>query len=568
MAREYAVYQIKEGKKTLLYRTAGFDEKQSQEKAAFSDELILCVSGQDEAEKELAEKLDDALEANRAKESFLSNMSHDIRTPMNAIIGMTGLAKKHIDEKSRVLDSLNKIEVAGSHLLSLINEVLDMSRISSGKLTLQKEPFFLSDLLHDTLIIARPQAEEKQHRLDFTTQNISTERLVGDELRLRQIMLNIINNAIKYTNDKGHIIIRISEEPREDSVLLSFSCQDNGIGMSKQFLEHIFDPFERAGNTTVSRIEGTGLGMSIVKKLIEAMDGTIAIESEVNKGTLVSVIIPLSYEKLELDAADLKNRRLLILEDREEQQISLGGMLKEFGLRCDFVGDYSSVISALTGSEFEKDPYDAVMLVNTEDRSGSIFDIASYVKKTSPHVPIVLISEDNWEQIEYRATRSGITHFIPVPYFRKSLILGLKQAFDNSDQTSFSLEEPDLFNRNVLLVEDNMINREIAKEILSMTKAHIEIAENGQIACEMFKKSETGYYSLILMDIQMPVMDGYEATRTIRAMDRKDAKSVPIFAMTANTFAEDIAKAKQAGMNEHIAKPIDIKKLMELLHSI
>lgn len=531
-----------------------------------------------EAEKEKLEiKLREAMDANAAKETFLSNMSHDIRTPMNAIIGMTALAQKHIDEKPRVMDALQKIEVASSHLLSLINDVLDMSRINSGKLAIADEVFSLSDLLHDLLIIVKPQAEKKGHTFRFSVENIHAEVLHGDVLRLRQIFVNIISNAVKYTNDGGLIEIVFSQEKsaadhsqnkKAYDYDLVFTCKDNGIGMSDDFLQRIFQPFERVSSSTVSGVEGTGLGMSIVKKLVDAMQGTIGVDSEVGRGTLVKIRIPLKTEQENLRIDALENKRLLVLEADPELQASYREYLGEAGIACKIVESASSVLEAITDADISGQAIDAMIIGNDLGGDESIYDVAGYVSKAYPQMPVILISAQNWEEIEYRAARSGISSFIPLPFFRKSLLGGLNKALHASQTTDALVSTPDLTGRHILLAEDNFINKEIACEVLGYTKAQVDTAENGQIAVEKFEASPVGYYDLILMDIQMPVMDGYEATRRIRAIDREDAKKIRIFAMTANTFAEDIARAKEAGMDGHIGKPIDINQLMQMLRRI
>jgi len=552
----------------LVSRTADFDDNEIISEIPFADGRKLIVSGEmDYAQME--RKIAELEDANQAKALFLSNMSHDIRTPMNAIVGMTAIAKNHIDEKTKVMDALNKIETASAHLLSLINEVLDMSRIDSGKMKISNEMFFLSDLLHETMTVIKPQMEQKHHHFTLSTANILYENLCGDTLRLRQIYVNIINNAVKYTEDGGNIHVRISEEINNDKCDLIFNCKDNGIGMSKAFLAKIFDPFERAESTTMSKVEGTGLGMSIVKKLIEAMDGNIEITSEEGKGTSVTIRIPLSYAVIDMHAELLGDKKILIFEKDEETGNLYRQYLDEYNISYSLVSSASEVISTLADSDFRNDVFDALIIGKQIDDAGSIFDIAGYVHKAYPQVKIILVSEEEWSRIEYRANRSGIEKFIPVPFFRKSLINGLADVFANEDAHAGTTGQMvNLEGKHILLVEDNFINMEIAKEILSYTNAMVECAENGKEATEKFEKSEPGYYDLVLMDVQMPVMDGYTAARTIRSMDHQDASSVKIFAMTANTFAEDIAKAKEAGMNGHIAKPIDIQKLMTLLRQI
>ncbi len=517
----------------------------------------------------LREQLREAKEANAAKETFLSNMSHDIRTPMNAIVGMTALAKKHIDEKTRVADALNKIEVASAHLLSLINDVLDMSRINSGRLAVAEERFSLGDLLHDTLIIIRPPLEKKKHSLQFEMGEVYEENLHGDPLRLRQIFVNILSNAVKYTPDGGQLLLSVGQEPPAGGrCVLRFVCRDNGVGMTEEFLQRIFDPFERVSSSTISRIEGTGLGMSIVKKLVDAMEGEIAIESAPGHGTTVTVRIPLTFERVPLNTAALRGKRLLVIEAEEETRALYRRYLGEAGLAFTLVPSAQEAISALADADFRAESFDGVVIGRRVETSDSVFELASYLHKARPALPLLLVSDDDWSEIEYRATRSGITRFIPVPFFRSSLLNGLAEALQGSDGQEGAFGTPDLKGKHVLLAEDNFINSEIACELLGSTNAMVDTAGNGREAVERFLASAPGHYDLILMDIQMPVMDGYAAARAIRAAERADAAKVPIYAMTANTFAEDVAKAREAGMDGHIAKPIDINALMQVLRSI
>lgn len=513
-------------------------------------------------------RLEEANAANVAKEVFLSNMSHDIRTPMNAILGMAALAQKHIDEKSRVLDALGKIQTAGGHLLALINDVLDISRINSGRLKLTSELFGLSDLIHDIVIIVRPQMEQKKHRWSITADNIEVEALQGDALRLRQIYVNIISNAAKYTPDGGEVRVSFTEKLEGDVCHLLFSCRDSGIGMSPEFLDRIYEPFERAHNSSISGIEGTGVGMSIVKKLVDALGGRIDITSAPGEGTQVDIDIPLSFERLSIDAQPLADKHLLIIEDDDALRETYARYLNEFHIGFSLACNAQEALSALTTLEFTGRSCDLIVIGERIQGKGEALEIAEYLQKSHPALPLILISSADWEKIEYQAQRCGINSFIPLPIFRKSLINGLSRSLKVASAQGGSTEFPDLSGKNILLAEDNLINREIARDILSATNAHIDTAEDGKQALEIFTASPEDHYDLILMDIQMPVMDGYTAVRGIRALQRGDARKVPIYAMTANTFAEDIARALESGMNGHIAKPIDINALIRVLRRV
>lgn len=561
MARRFAIIN-QEGK--TVFQTEAFESAKVTERLALPDGtmLMLCDNA---TMQSLREELAEAKNANEAKEEFLSNMSHDIRTPMNAIIGMTALAKKHIDEKTRVMDALNKIDIASSHLLGLINDILDMSRINSGKMKIAEEQFSLSDLLHDTLTIIRPQIVKKNHTFTFSVGDVPEEVLCGDPMRIKQIYVNIINNAIKYTNDGGKIEVTVTEEPEKDGCTLCLSCADNGIGMSPDFLDRIFNPFERVSSSTISRVEGTGLGMSIVKKLIDAMGGTIRIESELGAGTTVTVRIPLRIVNLPLQTEALAGKRVLIIEADEEQQDIFRRYLSGSGVDHLIIKSSSEAIQALTDADYRQKAFHAVILGKKDEGFGFVFDTASYLSQSFPHLALILIGDYDWEEIEYRANRCGIRHFLPLPVFRKTLLNELNATLSSAKEEEQAFGSPDLSGRHILLVEDNIINREIALELLSMTNASVDTAENGQQAVEAYESAGEGYYDLILMDIQMPVMDGYAATHAIRSSKRSDSARIRIIAMTANTFAEDVARAKDAGMDGHLAKPIDIPLLMQML---
>ena len=515
--------------------------------------------------RELRLQLQQALEASAAKETFLSNMSHDIRTPMNAIVGMTALAKRYIDEKSRVMDALDKIETAGGHLLNLINDMLDMSRINSGRLKLTSEAFSLSDLIHDILIIIRPQMESRKHDFRLHLEHIEAESFLGDPLRIRQILVNILSNAAKYTEDGGRVEFTVSEEAGPERCFLDFTCRDNGIGMSKEFLERIFEPFERVNSSTISRIEGTGLGMSIVRRLVDAMEGEIHIDSTPGEGTEVRIRLPLKVEKIQAETGALRGKRLLVVEQDEKRREIYAKYLGEFNLEHTVVSAMPEALSALTEADFRQQPYHLVLIGGMKEGSARMLDLAAYLHESWPGVTLVLISEDDWPRIEYRANRAGVRHFIPVPVFRRTLVNGLNAALEGEADESSSAGSPNLEGKRILLVEDNAINREIAVEVLKMTNAAVDTAENGREGADRFLSSPEGTYDLILMDIQMPVLDGYGAVRMIRSSARADAAGIPIYAMTANTFAEDVAKAREAGMNGHIAKPLDIGTLMHVL---
>ncbi len=527
--------------------------------------------------------LEDALKAaeaaNQAKSSFLSNMSHDIRTPMNAIVGMTSIGLSHIDEKSRVQDCLQKIQTASTHLMSLVNDVLDMSRIDSGRITLSEEEFSLADMVHDITIIIRPQAAQKNQSFHMEIGQIYEEQLLGDPLRLRQILVNIIGNAIKYTQTEGNIHVKISQHleetgsPREsetDTVWLDFLCEDNGIGMSEEFLTKIFLPFERVSNTTISKIEGTGLGMAIVKNILDRMNGKIEVESEEGKGSVFRVSIPIHIASQDQKTLALpKGETVLIVEEKDDRAEQIAGFLQEGGLEPIRIKSGLDAVTWLTEAQYE-DRMPCAMLLGQELPDIPILEMAAHVRQLAGQdFPIILVSEGDWAQIEYRAERVGVNAFVPCPLFKSRLFAILSDLIGNghSDKKTHAGKKIDYSKYRVLLVEDNELNREIAIELLSLIGIQVEEAENGARAVEIFKASPEQYFDLIFMDIQMPVMNGYEATRQIRSMSRQDAKDIWIVAMTANAFVEGIRLSREAGMNEHLSKPVDVERLQEILRT-
>lgn len=519
----------------------------------------------------LKEALMAAEEANKAKSRFLSNMSHDIRTPMNAIMGMTSIGLSHIDEKARVHDCLGKIQTAATHLMSLVNDVLDMSRIDSDRLTLNEEPFSLADLIHDISVIVRPQAAQKKQTLKIEIGRIEEEDLIGDPLHLRQILVNIIGNAVKYTQEAGEIEVWFAQRYAEgdsDKVWLDFYCKDNGMGMSPEFLQKIFVPFERVHSEATSKIEGTGLGMSIVKNLVERMEGQILVESEEGAGSCFTVNLPMIMAPQETTALHLpEGASVLIAEKRKERAGQMARYLREAGLVSVHQEAGAQAVTWLTQAQYEGH-MPCAMLVGEELSDMQVLHLASHVRQLAgKEFPILLVSEADWVQLEYRATRAGINGFVPCPLFKSRLLGTLSKLLGESGADDEQAQrELDYSAYRILLVEDIELNQEIAVELLSVTGVQVEVADDGAQAVEKFENSPEGYYDLIFMDIHMPVMDGYEATRRIRGMDRPDAMTVWIVAMTADAFVEDVRQAKESGMNEHISKPVEPSRLQEILY--
>ncbi len=522
---------------------------------------------------ELAEALRACEEENRAKSSFLSSMSHDIRTPMNAIMGMTSIGLSHIDEKPRVLDCLQKIQTASAHLMSLVNDVLDMSRIASGRMTLSEEPFSLADMVHDIMIIVRPQAAQKHQSLQIEVGKIYEENLIGDPLHLRQIFVNIIGNAVKYTQAEGSIHVNMTQrfdaaDKKTKDIWLDFQCKDNGIGMSPAFLEQIFVPFERVNSSATNKIEGTGLGMSIVKNLLDRMGGTITVESEEGKGSRFRVSIPLTAAPPNPNEQPLPaGQTVLIAETLDSRAQQLAEYLQDGGMASVRLKNGMEVVTWLTEAQYEN-RMPCALLTGQELNDMSALNMASHVRQLAgKDFPIIMVADADWVQIEYRATRAGINGFVPCPLFQSRLFATLSELTDKAQQNCGGTPELELdySKYHILLVEDNELNREIALELLSLTGVQVETAENGLRAVEAFENAPEGYFDLIFMDIQMPVMNGYDAAKKIRQLPRNDAASVWIVAMTANAFVEDIRLSREAGMNEHCSKPVNEERLHEIL---
>lgn len=528
---------------------------------------------ENEKKKALQEAFDAANRANHAKSDFLSKMSHDIRTPMNGIIGMTAIAAANIDNKERVQDALGKITSSSRHLLSLINEVLDMSKIESGKINLNEEEFNLSDLVNDLLVMIQSQIKEHKHELKVHILDIEHEDVAGDSLRIQQVFINIMGNAVKYTPDGGSIRLTVREKPIRKHLIgcYEFIFEDNGIGMTKEYMEHIFEPFSRAEDSRSSKVQGTGLGMAITRNIVRMMNGDIQVESEIGKGSTFTVTIYLKLQDKEnMSYDELAGLPVLVADDDQICCESTCRMLDEIGMDSQGVLSGKEAVERVAAAHQADDNFYAVILDWKMPEMDGIETAREIRKIVGPEVPVIILSAYDWSEIEMEARAAGVDVFLSKPVFKSGIARLFCELKNGKSEGSVSsqLEEVtknDYSDKRVLLVEDIELNREIACEILGMTGIVTEEAEDGRIALDKFSASETGYYNLILMDVQMPVMNGYEATRSIRALEREDAKTVPIVAMTANAFAEDVQEAKRSGMNEHLAKPFDLEKLMAVL---
>lgn len=527
---------------------------------------------EEQEQQTLKEACEAANYANAAKSEFLSRMSHDIRTPMNAIIGMTAIAGRHLDDRERVADCLGKITVSSRHLLALINEVLDMSKIESGKINLAEEEINLSDLIGNLVTMIRPSLQEKGHNLNVRIGNVEHEHVIGDSVRLQQIFMNILGNAVKYTPPGRDIELEINE--KGSSVYgygyYEFIFRDNGIGMSREFQEKLFEPFSRAEDSRVSKVEGTGLGMTIARNIARRMNGDITVESELGKGT--QFVVMLSFKLLNTalpDTEKLVDLPVLVADDDESAGETTCLILENIGMKGEYVLSGREAVERVWEHHRTNQNYFAVILDWRMPDMDGIATAQAIREKTGPDVPIIILSAYDWSGVEEEARQAGVNGFISKPLFKSRLVYLFNQIAGNGEERKRPegelLTGTVLTGKRILLAEDNELNREIAEEIIGQTGVKVESVENGQEALKRFEESLAGYYDMILMDIQMPVMNGYEATAAIRRLPRGDAAQIPIIAMTANAFADDIRQSRIAGMNEHLTKPLDVERLMKCL---
>ena len=541
---------------------------------------VLVATRDTTAEKQTEQKQQDALRsalaaaehANKAKTVFLNSMSHDIRTPMNAILGFTALATTHLDNAELVKDYLQKISVSGQHLLSLINDVLDMSRIESGTIKLDNAPVHLPDVLHDLRTIIQGNISAKQLDLYVDTQDIQHEDIITDKLRLNQILLNIVGNAVKFTPAGGTINIRVTEKPcpRSGCTTYVFSVKDNGIGMSQEFQQHVFDSFAREQTVTRSGIQGTGLGMAITKNIVDMMGGTITLKSEQGKGSEFTVTLDCKISKTQTKSQpipELRGARALVVDDDAQTCMSVSKMLRQIEMTADWTTSGKEAILRAQEAHEQGRDFKAYIIDWLMPDMNGIETVRRIRKVIEPGTPIIILTAYDWSDIEQEAREAGVTAFVGKPLFMSELRAVLTHT-QTEPQPMQMPQHAGYAGKKVLLVEDNALNREIATAILEQAGLQVDSVEDGTDAVARMNTADDDQYDLILMDIQMPRMDGYTATRKIRAMDDPRKANIPIVAMTANAFDEDRKKAFAAGMNAHVAKPIDMAVLSHTLDEI
>ena len=520
--------------------------------------------------KQLAEALQAAQLASNSKTMFLSNMSHDIRTPMNAVLGFTALLGMEADNPAKVREYTKKITASGQHLLSLINDVLDVSKIESGKVVLNFEKFTLNDLVSSVDAIIRPMADNRKQSFHVEVTGIKHEYLMGDETRINQILINLLSNAVKYTQEGGNIWFRIIGLKQRSSQFehIRIEVEDDGYGMTPEYLKTIFDAFTRAENSTTNKVQGTGLGMAITKNIVELMGGTIDVASEVDKGSIFKVELELRIPDDQTDEQFWQENgisRILVVDSAQEECENIRALMEDVGVTVDIVSDFESAVGIMQDNG--KEYYQIILL----DWRAKVADIPIVVRKIREFIadaaPILFLAPHDAEGME-TALEIEHTEVLSKPFFvsaLKEIILEMQR--ETKEETVPEEEEcSSLEGLHFLAAEDNEINAEILTEILEMEGASCEVAENGKLALERFKQAAEGEFDAILMDVQMPVMNGYDATKAIRALERNDAAKIPIIAMTANAFAEDEKDALDAGMDVHMAKPIDVELLKKIIH--
>ncbi len=537
-------------------------------------QIIYVADRTDErkTQESLTEALRMARAANNAKSSFLSSVSHDIRTPMNAIIGFLGLLQEEADNPEMVREYAQRIEAASQHLLGLINDVLDMNKIESGSSTLNISEMDLAENIEEINTIIRPQAKAKNQTFNIYVTHLKYEHLIGDKLRINQILINLLSNSVKYTPEEGTVQMRVEELPQvvDNYSRIRFTISDNGMGMSPEYLKVIFDPFTREETANIRNIQGTGLGMAITKSIVDLMKGTIRVESEQGKGSTFVVELELRIQEREDDKkfwTEYKVSRMIVADDDEEVCRNIVKAMSRTGVLTEYATDGETAVRMMRTAREADQPYDLILLDWMMPNLNGL-ETARLIRKNYPDkIPILLLTAYDWDEIEQEAMEIGINHFMPKPFFMSTFKEAIRRVMGGQNKSEDSHTDI-VQGKHILVVDDIEVNRIILVKILSTLGALCDIAGDGQEAVEMFESSQPGAYDLILMDVQMPVMDGYTATRAIRGSSHPAAKTVPIIAMTANAFVDDVRDAIESGMNAHIAKPIQLDKLKATIQQV
>ena len=544
-----------------------------------NDSCIMMFSDRT-LDRKMRADLEDALaiakSANAAKSNFLANMSHDIRTPMNAIIGFSTLLAKDAEKPDKVREYIRKIAFSGHHLLSLINDILDMSKIESGKTTLQIEEFKLPEFLEELYAIIISQAKAKNQKFDVHTKGVMPDVVLGDRLRLNQVLLNLLSNAVKYTPENGSVDLSVESlgEKAHNRVHMRFEVKDNGIGMSEEFVRHVFDPFAREVTAATKEIQGTGLGMAIAKNIVDLMGGTLSVQSELGKGSTFTVEIEMAVADKEAPDEDFwahhNVSRVLVVDDEEDVCIDIREIMRDTGVDVSYALSGKKAIEMVQSACDAHNDYHIVLLDWKMPEMDGVETAKRIRKKVGADVPIMVLTSYSFDEIEEEAKNAGIDYFLPKPFFVsnfRNAIMQIRDKGEKKDEPA-KLEEISIKGLKVLAAEDNEINAEILCELMDIEEVKCDVASDGKEALEKFENSAEGQYDMIFMDVQMPVMNGYEATRAIRACAHPQAKTIPIIAMTANAFDDDVKMALESGMNAHLAKPIDISKLKSIIANI
>ncbi len=551
--------------------------KKANEEIQAASEALEKRNAELEITKSMTEEaLHIAEEANRSKSNFLSNMSHDIRTPMNAIVGFSALLSRDAENPEKVREYTKKITSSSQHLLGLINDVLDMSKIEAGKTTLNLSEESFGEIVEEIDTIVRPQMKAKHHQFDVIVKDIRHEAVVVDKLRLNQILLNLLSNAVKYTPEGGHVTLTVQELPQRSKqyALYRFVVADNGLGMSEEFVKTIFEAFTREVNSVTNKIQGTGLGMAITKNLVDLMGGKISVKSRKDAGSEFTIELELRISDYDVDNEYWTKHgitKLLVVDDEEVIGQNVMVAMEGTGVSVEYAADGMTAVRMVKQSDEENRLYNVVLLDWQMPGMDGI-ETARRIRQEIPkEIPLLVLTSYDWTEIEEEAKEAGIAAFLPKPFFAanfRNKIDAVLNRGDAEDRTVQSSDGSVLEGMHVLVAEDNELNAEILKELLAMAGATCDVYENGRLAAEAFVQSKTGQYNLILMDVQMPVMNGYEATGVIRDSGHPLANTMPIIAMTANAFAEDINNALEAGMNAHVAKPVDMAVLEETVRKV